>query len=143
VSDLPFEAIFEIRDQTSDVMDPMRAELLRLTEDLRKLVEDESDVRAIEAEAKNLVHTRIEPVVREADHRAREMAAKKWRKFYVELANTFRLAGASYFDHRLIVKAIEQGIRTTDVALDRTEQKGPGPRSTAQFVIEARTVIEK
>jgi hypothetical protein len=51
VSELPIEAILEIRNRTKDVLDPMRAELLRFTDDLRKMVSASPNDKEVEAGA--------------------------------------------------------------------------------------------
>jgi hypothetical protein len=53
VSTLPLSAIVEMRERTKDVLNPMRAELLRFTETLRELVGDaQNDGQVIRAEEK-------------------------------------------------------------------------------------------
>jgi hypothetical protein len=141
VSSLPLEAIGELRDRLKDVLDPMRGELLRLTEDLRKLVDGKTDLATIGAEAENLVATRVEPLVRDADHRARELANRKWRKLFTSAAKAFGFAGASFIDAKLIGKAVQQTLETTAMTLGNVEDKTPGPKMTAQFVLEARSFI--
>jgi hypothetical protein len=119
----------------------MRAELLRLTEDLRKLVSNQTDLKIIEYEACNLVATRVEPVVREADHRTRELADQKWRKLFTSAAKTFGFAGAALVDSKLIGKAVQQTLETSALAFGDIEDKRPGPKMTAQFVLQARRLI--
>jgi hypothetical protein len=134
----------ELRERNKDVLNPMRAELLRLTEDLRKLVEDSKNgAGAIEAEAMNLVATRVEPVVREADHRTRQLLEQKWRKLYAGAAKAFGFAGASVLDPKLIGKAIQQTLETGALAFDKVEDKTPGPKMTAQFVLQAHSFLRE
>jgi hypothetical protein len=143
VSSLPFEVLMELRELCKDSLNPMRAELLRLTDDLRKLVEDSKSPDAIREEAMNLVATRVEPVVREADYRTREFAEQKWRKLYTGAAKAFGFAGASLLDSKLIGKAIQQTLETSALALDKAEDKTQGPRMTAQFVLQAHSLIRE
>ena len=56
VSSLPIDAIMDVRTRLGDSLDPMRAEMLRLTEDLRQLVGASTDSATIAAEAD--LHTR-------------------------------------------------------------------------------------
>lgn len=141
ISVLSVEEIFELKDMLSTSLDPMRAELLRFTEDLRKMVSANADADEIEREAVNLVATRVEPVVREADHRTRELAKKKWRKFYEALAKAFGFAGASLIDSKMIAKAVQQTLEAGAVVLAKPEDQTPQPKMTAQFVLEARSLL--
>ena len=56
VSSLPIDAIMDVRTRLGDSLDPIRAEMLRLTEDLRQLVGASTDSATIAAEAD--LHTR-------------------------------------------------------------------------------------
>ncbi len=142
VSTLPFAAIAEIRDRSKDVLNPMRAELLRLTEDLRKLVgEKATDPAIIKVEAENLVATRVEPVVREAAQRTKELAEKKWRKLYTSAATAFGFAGASFIDPKLIGKAIQHTLETGALMFKDEEDNNRHPKMTAQFVLQAHNVL--
>jgi len=142
VAELPFEAIFEIRDRTADVLDPMRAELLRLTEALRMMVEStKNGPRDLRSEAESLVATKVEPIVLEAAGRTKDLARQKWRKLLKGAAKSFGLAGASLFDPNLIGKAIAQTLETSAQALGRLEDKTPGPKHTAQFVLQAHRIM--
>jgi len=143
VSSLPFPAIFEMRDQLSDVLEPMRAELLRMSIELRKFVRNINEEAAVKAEAEILIATRVEPIVREADHRARELANKKWRKLYTSAAKTFGFAGAAYFDPKLLGTAVQQTLETGALAFGDLEDRMPGPKMTAQFVLRTRTMISE
>jgi hypothetical protein len=141
--DLPFGAIVELRESCGDVLNPMRAELLRLTEILREIVEHYKDDGAtIESEARNLIATRVEPIVREADQRTRELADRKWRKLYTGAAKAFGFAGASFFDPKLIGKAIQQTLETGALMLKDEEDKNPHPKITAQFALQAHSFLK-
>jgi hypothetical protein len=64
LSSLPLAALAELREGLKDTLDPMRAEMLRFTEDLRNLVSNGAgDPELVSAEAENLIATRVEPVV--------------------------------------------------------------------------------
>ena len=142
VSDLPLSEIFEIRDRTRDMLDPMRAELLRFTEILRQMVKDaRNDPDSFRHEAENLVRTRIEPVVREAGHRTRQLAEQKWRKLFTGAAKVLGLTTASLIDPKLYAKAVAQTVETGALAFQSPEDKGPDPRVTAQFVLEAHSFL--
>jgi hypothetical protein len=63
--------------------------MLRFAESLRKMVDDgKDDPKAMRNEAENLVATKIEPVVREAVQRAKDMAEQKFRNFYTGVAKS-------------------------------------------------------
>jgi hypothetical protein len=144
ISSLPFEAVAEIRDRLKDNLDPMRAEMLRLTEDLRKMVGRKlSEPGMVRAEARNLIATRVEPVVREASSRAREMANNKWRKLYTGAAKALGFAGAGYLDPKLLAKAVQQTLEVGALAFAKPEDKTPGPKATANFVLEAYIVADR
>ncbi|MGA3237018.1 MAG: hypothetical protein ABSG03_11975 [Bryobacteraceae bacterium] len=98
VSTLPISALAELRDKLSGVLVPMRAEILRFIDELRKAVGDEPEQSALQAEADILVAVRVEPVVREAAVRTREPIDQKCRKLYTGAAKAFGLAGAALVD---------------------------------------------
>ena len=123
VSDLPVEAIMEIRDRLQDSLDPVRAELLRLTEDLRLIVLNTQNEESISDEADNLIATRVEPLVREASRRADELLNRKWRKLMSGAAKAFGFAGAGFADPRLFTKAIQQTLETGALALADVEEE--------------------
>ena len=56
VSGLPFGALAEMRERLADSLNPMRAELLRLTELLRELVGASVDPVVLRAEAENVIN---------------------------------------------------------------------------------------
>lgn len=111
--------------------------------ELRKFVRNINEEAAVKAEAEILIATRVEPIVREADHRARELANKKWRKLYTSAAKTFGFAGAAYFDPKLLGTAVQQTLETGALAFGDLEDRMPGPKMTAQFVLRTRTMISE
>jgi hypothetical protein len=144
VSSLPLDAIAEMRDRLQNTLDPMRAEMLRFTEDLRQAVDnDPHDPTLLAAEAENLIATRVEPVVREANAYAREMAEKKWRKLFTSAATAFGLTGAAFINHILMAKAVQKTLQTGALAFNASEDERTMPKATAQFVLEARGCIER
>jgi hypothetical protein len=138
VSDLPIDGILDLRERLKDSLDPMRAEMLRLTDDLRKIVESSRDPNLITAEVNNLIATRVEPVVRDADRRANELLQKKWRKILAGAAKAFGFAGAGFVDPKLLAKAVQQSPETGAMALSPVEDHGVSMSETAQFVLRAR-----
>jgi hypothetical protein len=110
VSTLPLDVIAEIRDKLQVSLDPMRAEMLQLSEDLRKtgaVTQDE-----VLREAKELIATRVEPVVRMASARAKELAKSRWRKFFVGITRSFGFAGAGLLSPAMLTKAVEEALAT-------------------------------
>jgi len=86
--------------------------MLKLTDDLRKLVGSSRDPDLLTAEANNLIATRVEPVVRDADRRANELLQKKWRKIFAGAVKAFGFAGAGFVDPKLVAKAVQQTLET-------------------------------
>ena len=142
VSTLPLEVIFELRERLSATLSPMRAELLRFTETLRDMIGENRDSATLIAEAENLVATKVEPVVREADQRAQALMDAKWRKLLTGAAKAFGFAGAAFVDAKMLAKAVQQTLETTALALGEPEDKTPSAKATSQFVLEARTYLE-
>ena len=139
VSALPVDAIMDLRARLNDSLDPVRAEMLRLTADLRQLVGNTTDAGLIAAEADNLIATRVEPVVRDASRRAAELQDAKWRKLLGGAAKAFGFAGACFVDPKLIAKAVQQTLETGALAFGNTDDTGPPALvSTSQFVLRAR-----
>jgi hypothetical protein len=138
VSDLPIEGIMDLREKMKDSLDPMRAEMLGLTEDLRKIVGDSRDPDLLTAEVNNLIATRVERVVRNADRRASELLQKKWRKLLAGAAKAFGFAGAGFLNPKLLAKAVHQTLETGALALSPVEDHGVAMSETAQFVLRAR-----
>jgi hypothetical protein len=138
VSDLPVEVIVDIREQLQDSLDPLRAEMLRLTEDLRKVIGTSHDRTIIAAEVDNLIAVRVEPVVRDANRRAKELLDRKWRKLLAGAAKAFGFAGAAFLDPKLFAKAVQQTLETGALALGDGEDQCLSLKETAQFVLHAR-----
>ncbi len=141
VAMLPLEAIVELRDRLRDSLDPMRAEMLRLTETLRTLVAEKTDASNVQNEARNLIATRVEPVVREAARRANEMASAKWRNLFRSGAKAFGFTGAAFFNPAMLGKAISQTLETaTNMFVDPDQPSDP-MKATAEYVLFARAFL--
>jgi hypothetical protein len=137
ISDLPVEAIMELRTHLQDSLDPVRAELLKLTEDLRKIVSTAKSAEFVSVEADNLIATRVEPLVRDANRRANELLDRKWRKLMTGAAKAFGFAGAGFADPKLFAKAIQQTLETSALALNEVEEDRAQLTATSQFVLHA------
>jgi hypothetical protein len=94
-------------------------------------------------EAENLIATKVEPVVREANRHAKDLIDRKWRKLMTGVAKAFGLAGAGWIDPKLLVKAVQQSLETTALAFGDVEDRSPLPKETSHFVLEARSFILK
>lgn len=141
VSLLPLEAILDLRSRLADSLNPMRAEMLRLTEALRQMVMADADEATIRAEARNLIATRVEPVVRETAQRANEMALQKWRKLYRGAAKALGFAGAAFVSPSMIGKALGQTVETAALIAEDPDDSTFPAKATAQFVLLARTFL--
>lgn len=137
VSELPFDAIAEMRDKLEANLNPMRAELLRLTEQLRAAFHEAEEEPAVAQEAEVLIKTRVEPVVREAGQKAHELLKAKWRRFFLGIGKVFGLTGASFFFPRLLQDAVQEAVKT-GAALGEPEPNTFPLSGTAHFVLEAR-----
>src|SRR6202040_1310241 len=70
-----------------------QAEMMRLTDALRAAVKDKIDDRTLRRETRNLISTRLEPVVREANQITKKLLEERWKKFLIGTAKVFRLRG--------------------------------------------------
>jgi hypothetical protein len=143
VSSLPIDGIMELRHKLKDSLDPMRAEMLGLTEDLRKIVGSSRDPNLLTAEVENLIATRVERVIRDADRRANELLQKKWRKLLAGAAKAFGFAGAGFLDQKLLGKAVQQTLETGALALSPADDHGVSMSETSQFVLRARRLTDR
>lgn len=119
----------------------MRAELLRLTEDLRKMIRDPANTADVASEAEYLIRTRVEPLMREVGQRTEELMKKNWRRFFQGVGKVFGLTGAAFFKPDLLKDALRE-VLDTGAALADVEQKTDAFSDTACFVLEARRYIQ-
>ena len=116
----------------------MRAELLRMTEDLRKIIGDDAPKEDVLAEGEILISTRVEPVIREAAHHADELIKKKYRSFLKSLPKTIGLVGLGFFDPVTFSKAaITESLYTSNRLAEMFGEPKP-PTATARVVLEMR-----
>jgi hypothetical protein len=136
ISNLPLLEVMQLREDVKDEIEPMRAALLRLTEDLRKMVEDRWSEEEVAREATNLIKTRVEPFVREADQHARDLLRRKWRRFFQGALKAIFFAGAGYLKPDLLKDSLKEAVNVVASAVSEKDQnKLPG---AAQFVLEVR-----
>ena len=69
LSRLPLGELRALRDRANDELEPMRAEMLRLTKTLRSMVDDDWKTEDLAKEARHLIATEVEPPVREVTSR--------------------------------------------------------------------------
>ena len=137
VGQLPIDAIAELRDKLNPILNPMRAEMLRLTEGLRNMVTDTVDRTVLSTEADILIATRVEPLIREAGQKTEEMMKKKWRKLLQGGMTVFGLTGAAFLRPDLLKDVVKEGVETAAALVER-EAYGEPLADTARFVLEAR-----
>jgi hypothetical protein len=141
VADLPIDAIVELRDHVAPALNPMRAEMLRLTEALRGMVDSGAGAETIQREARNLIAVRVEPIVREAAVRADELSKKKWRKFYAGIVKTLGFGAAAYLSPSMISKAVGEALATAADVIEMSKESAPATGATAEFVLSARAFL--
>lgn len=75
VGELPIESVVQIREKTQPLLEPLRAQFLRLA----NLLRDPWDgpIEQLEAEAKNIIATNVEPSARELNLYLRDSLLKK------------------------------------------------------------------
>jgi hypothetical protein len=142
VSSLPISAVGELREKIKDDLDPVRAELLRLTEYLREIVDEEASEDEVAREAANIVKTRVEPVVREASRHTREILNNRWRNFFQGAIKFIGLAGLGFLNTIFFKDAIKQGVNlAADAAV--IAQDVHAPTASARFVLEVRRNLQE
>ena len=149
VAGLPLDLIMEMRDRLASSLDPMRAEMLRLTEELRRCVigANEPSMRSAQSEAANLIRTRVEPVIREVDQRARDLAHSRLRTFLVGAPKVLGIFGAVFMDPSgfswaLVGKAAQSlGETAFKVLREKSSHDSVDVLDTARFVLAARSFL--
>jgi hypothetical protein len=136
VSSLPLLEVMQLREEVKDEIEPMRAALFRLTEDLRKMVENEWSEEKVTQEATNLIKTRVEPFVREADQHARELLEKKWRRFFQGALKVIGLASAGWLRPDLTKDMLKEAVNVVAGMVSEKDHKEL--TGAAQFVLEVR-----
>jgi len=144
VSELSFEQLEVLRDKAKDELEPMRAEMLLLTEDLRKMVGQDYDTNNLAREAENLIATRVEPSVRDLNSRIRSDVKQFGMSVLVDATNAICLMGFG----RIFQKSeyIEQGL--IDL-VNATAEKFPNlptlkaDTASSRFVIEIQNGMKK
>lgn len=137
VSSLPLLEVPELKDKVKDELNPMRGELLRLTEDLRQMVEDEHSEEEVAREAENLISTRVESVLFEADHHLKDELNNKWKRFFRRTGKAVGLYAGGYLGLDFSKEAFTELLGAIAGVLQGHGHWRP-PTATAQFVLEIR-----
>lgn len=137
VSALPIQEVIKVRENVKDELDPMRAELLRLTEVLRQMVKDEKSADEVTREAENLIKTRVEPVVREAARHTEEIMKSRFRQFFQKALTFFGLTGLGLLNPIFLKDAAQKGIEAAAEGVSALS-KVDANTATARFVLEVR-----
>ncbi|MEM9670764.1 MAG: hypothetical protein AAF950_17770 [Pseudomonadota bacterium] len=144
VSELTLEQIKALQDRSKDELDPMRAEMLRLTEDLRKMVGDDWDTNDLAREAENLIATRVEPSVRELNSRIKSDVKTTGIGYGGQLLKSIGLLtfGRLFQNEKTVEKAFTEA---TDFLGDKVTGLSTPKADTAasRYVIEIQQGIEK
>jgi hypothetical protein len=142
VSNLPVEGIADLRERVGPELDGVRAEMLRLTDTLRVALKDRIDDRTLRHEARNLISTRLEPVVREANQITKKLLEERWKKFLIGAAKVFGLAGAGLIFPGLLSKAVEEALKTAESVAEAV-RPDTDLKHSARFVLRAQSFLSK
>jgi hypothetical protein len=107
------------------------------TEDLRQMVEDEQSEEEVAREAENLISTRVESVLFEADRHLKDELNKKWKRFFLGTLKAVGLYAGGYLKLDLTKEAFTEVLGAVAEALLGQGHQRP-PTATAQFVLEIR-----
>lgn len=145
VSTLELGQIKDLHDRAKDELEPMRAEMLRLTEDLRKMIGDDCDTTKLAREAENLIATRVEPPIRELRSRINSDLELTKRGYKEHLLKSIGLLGVGFLTHEP-KKAITDVLSDTISFLASKWVELPLPKAStaaARFVIEIDHGLKK
>lgn len=120
----------------------MRAELLRLTEDLRQILKDGRSTEDVITGANNIIITRIEPVLREIAEFTNAEVRKRFSKFLGRLSKCIGVVALGFLDLSFAKDAMKEVLSLTNEAI------GLGGRSkstsaTVRFALELRVQLDK
>lgn len=142
LSHLPLGEVMHVRDSTEHLLDPVRGELLRLTEVLRKPAHAEWG-EGVQREAAHLIDTRIVPLVLEASSFIESEMGKKRRRLALAIGKYVAVVGLGFLvadPTKIITKGIELAAETARAASD-VYMGAPLPAKTAQFVLEVDRLV--
>ncbi len=138
VSRLPLSVVAELKAHVKDHLDPMRADMLRLTKQLRALAGEERSREALAREAANVIATEVEPVVRESARYTADVVKSRWKKLLRGTAQFIGVAGLGFLNPAMFAK--EAAMRGVEVVGDASEAVGAvrPPGAAARFVLEVK-----
>lgn len=142
VSNLPLEELRELQDKVKLYLLPVRAELQRLTKDLRKLVGDELTDEVLRREAEILVSTDIEPLFIETAALISDQLRNRYKRWLVKSLRVIGLASLVSFDPKLVTTATKDSVElATDIISNLDAVKSTSP--TVQLAFSMRKHISK
>lgn len=142
IGQLPLEEIAEIKDKTKDVLNPMRAELLRLTEDLREIVKDDLSTEDAITGAKNIIMTRIEPILRETAEHINAEVHNRYLKFLGRLPKYIGIVGLGFLVPSLALDSVKESLGMANEAITLAGRP-KATSATVRFALELRVNLEK
>lgn len=143
VSRLPLPAVAELKVEVKDYLDPMRAEMLRLTKQRRGMVEGEYAQEDVAREAVNLIATEIEPVVRESAKRIEDVMRSRWKKILQGTLNFIGISGLGLLNPGAFAKdAAMSGVKFI-TELPDVVGRVEAPTQAARFVLEVKQKLSK
>jgi hypothetical protein len=138
VAKLPIPAIAELKAKVQPYLDPARADMLRLSKQLREMVKGNESPNAIAREASNLIATEVEPVVRESARHTAEVMKSRWRKLIGPTLNFLGLCGLGWLNPVMFGKdAAVTGLKLAADAAAAVDKVQP-PSQAARLVVEMR-----
>ena len=142
VSRLPIPAIAELKEDVKDYLDPARADMLRLSKQLREMVKEKQSLNDVAHEASNIIATEVEPVVRESARQTAEVMKSRWKKFLRGTLNFIGVCGLGFLNPAMFAKEAAMG--GLKLVSDSTEAIGKTvpPTHTARLVLEIKQKLE-
>ena len=136
VSKLHLDDIAKLREEIKDELDPMRAELLRMTEQLRTMVGEKFDPIEVSREAENLIKTRVESTMREAASHLKSIQESRIRKLIHYSLKTIGIIGLGFTNPATFgAKAIEESVKMAGSTFELLD-KIPIPQATVRLSLK-------
>jgi hypothetical protein len=142
VSQLPLLAVAELKEQVKPYLDPMRADMLRLTKQLRTMVEQGHSQEEITREAENLIATEVEPVVRESARYTADVMQSRWKTFLQGALRFLGFCGLGFLNPAAFGKeAASSGIEVLEQLPGVVGEVEP-PTHAARFVLAVQRQLD-
>ncbi|WP_462247388.1 hypothetical protein [Ekhidna sp.] len=142
ISSLHLAEIVELKSMLSYHFDPLRAELLTMTESLRSMLNDNISEENINREATNLIITRVEPVLRNYATLVDSELKNKYRKYLKKGARMLGFAGLGLFFPQAFAWAMKDSIDLVSDSLSESMDIKPATE-TARFAIKMDSYFDK